>query len=387
MNQVERTKIALEGKAADRVPIMDLNNQYAAVNEILGKRSFPIGRMLENPHLCSFLDFAARTPLAGPVIEFGMKGFALDQARSAVALGFDAAWIQHIAGISSIDTKGLVDAYGRSFLLAFDKRGIPLGPMYNGGNIKSEADWDAWDKWRTMKIPMKTYSAYSKICKELGDKLFIFGSFHGGLFELCWQSMGFERFVVAARKEKKFIRRQIRFLLDLFCMMLEAMAEAGVPGVILGDDLAYRSGPMLNPRLSKELYEEAYKRLTSTAHDLGMKIVLHSCGNTYDLLGWLADCGFDGVQGFEPTAGMELAKAKEMVGDRMCLVGNFDVTHMLVDATKEEVFEGVRALINAAGSGGGYILSATNSLSDVSVQRTRWMVAAAKEFGAYPDAD
>ena len=61
--------------------------------------------------------------------------------------------------------------------------------------------------------------------------------------------MGFERFVVAMRKEREFVDGMIRFYTDLYCMIIEAMADAGIPGVIYADDLAYRSGPMLNPRL------------------------------------------------------------------------------------------------------------------------------------------
>ena len=92
----------------------------------------------------------------------------------------------------------------------------------------------------------------------------------------------------------------------------------------------------------EELYGDSFRRITETAHALGMKIVVHTDGNVYPLLDWFADCGFDGVHALEPTAGVELAKAKEMVGDRMCLLGNMDITHILVDATREEVFEAVR---------------------------------------------
>jgi len=79
---------------------------------------------------------------------------------------------------------------------------------------------------------------------------------------------------------------------------------------VYSDDLAYRSGPMLNPKMVDELFGDGYRRLTATAHKLGMKIVIHSCGNVYELLDLFADCGFDGVHALEPTAGVELKKPK-----------------------------------------------------------------------------
>ncbi|MBU4301900.1 MAG: hypothetical protein KKE79_07455, partial [Actinobacteria bacterium] len=85
-----------------------------------------------------------------------------------------------------------------------------------------------------------------------------------------------------------------------------------------------------------------------------------------------------------PTAGIELATVKEMVGDRLCLVGNMDITRILVDADREEVFQAVRESIQAAGKGGGYILAPTNSHPDISVERLYWMLEAVEEYGYYP---
>jgi uroporphyrinogen decarboxylase len=199
--------------------------------------------------------------------------------------------------------------------------------------------------------------------------------------------MGFETFVVAARKEKAFISRMIRFYVDLICLMIEAAADAGLPGFLYTDDLAYKSGPMLNPRMLEELYGDGYRRITETAHALGMKIIIHSCGNITSLLTWIADCGFDGVHPLEPTAGVDLAAAKKAVGDRICLVGNIDVSYILVSASKEEVFESVRQAIADAARGGGFILAADHSHEDVSVERLRWMLEAGEIHGKYPLAE
>jgi uroporphyrinogen decarboxylase len=115
-----------------------------------------------------------------------------------------------------------------------------------------------------------------------------------------------------------------------------------------------------------------------------MKIVVHTDGMVYPLLPWFADCGFDGVHSLEPTAGVELSEAKKMAGDRLCLLGNLDITHILVDASRDEVFEAVRTSIQAAGAGGGYIVAPTNSHPRIDMQRLRWMLEAVEEYGHYP---
>ena len=73
-----------------------------------------------------------------------------------------------------------------------------------------------------------------------------------------------------------------------------------------------------------------------------------------------------------------------MVGDRLCLVGNIDITHVLVKAPKEAVFEAVRQSIQAAARGGGYILAPTNSHEDMAIPQLRWMIEAVRKYGRYP---
>ncbi len=112
--------------------------------------------------------------------------------------------------------------------------------------------------------------------------------------------------------------------------------------------------------------------------------MFHTCGNVLDLLPAIADWGFDGVHALEPTAGVTLAEARKRVGDRLCLCGNVDITHTLVDATREEVFAEVRDQIRDGAQGGGYILAQTNTHSAIRAQNLKWMVEAVDEYGWYP---
>ncbi len=318
------------------------------------------------------------------VMDAEMDRFSYDRTAAAVRMGYDAAWVMHVPIWRFRDSHSAVDIYGREYDVAFDGHGNLATPMYKRGLIRDVDDWLAWDKTDLLRLPERAHRAFARIQKDLGSDIFIFGAFLYGLFENSWQPMGFERFALALRREPDFVRRVIKFYEDHFCMMLHAWAAAGLPGAIYTDDMAFRSGPMVNPRMMEKFYGPSLRRITDTAHGLGMKIVIHSCGNVYRLLEWFADCGFDGVHALEPTAGIELAKVKEMVGERLCLVGNVDITHILVDASREEVFEAVRTSIEAAGKGGGYIVAPTNSHEAMSLDRLRWMLEAVRQHGSYP---
>ena len=383
-SSVERVRAALELREPDRVPTFDLANELLD-GVILGRKPTPMGPLLQNPRIAKVADrLLPRLDNQFWLVDLTARQIPVMGAAAAVKMGYDSAWIPYLPFLRLRDSRTLVDLFGRVSDVYIDERGNIGNPIYREGLIKSPADWKAWDKGPIFRHPVKVNKVFADVQAEYGDRLYIFGFSNYGLFETAWQPMGFERFVVAVRRERDFIRRLIRFYEDLFCELLEAKADAGVPAAVYTDDLAYKSGPMLSPRLIDELFGDSYRRITETAHALGMKILMHSCGNTYSLLEWFADCGFDAVHPLEPTAGMELAKVKEMVGGRMCIIGNIDVSHILVDATKEEVFAAVRRAIREAGPGGGYILGPDHSHPRVSVERLRWMVEAAGRYGSYP---
>ncbi len=382
--RIERVLAALEGKEPDRVPVMDVMEEYGNIYEILKRKPLPLGYLFTNSVTSRIIDKLGGLINRSGIFDYEMASFAYDRTEASVKMGYDATWVQHVPIWRFRNSSEATDIYGRYYNIVLDGKGNLATPMYRGGLISGRDDWNALDKSPILKMPDKANKVFKKIQRDFGSDIFVFASFLYGLFENSWQPMGFERFVLTTRKDRELIDEMIKFYEDHYCLMLEAWADAGVPGVIYTDDMAYRSGPMLNPKLMEELYGKAFRRITKTAHKLGMKIVVHSCGRVYDLLEWFADCGFDGVHALEPTAGVELAKAKEMVGDRLCLFGNVDITRILVDAPKDEVFEAVRESIEAAGKGGGYVVAPTNSHQAMSIERLGWMIEATEKYGKYP---
>jgi uroporphyrinogen decarboxylase len=81
---------------------------------------------------------------------------------------------------------------------------------------------------------------------------------------------------------------------------------------------------------------------------------------------------------------MDLGRVREMVGHKLVLIGNLDVSYLLVRGTRQEVEGAVKSAIAAAARGGGYVLSASHSHPLVDPERLRWMVEAAHQYGRYP---
>ena len=392
-SSVKRVLAALELREPDTVPIFDLMMETTLIYSVLGEKPGLMEKLIADPRGARVLDRLIPLANRNSFLKAGLLDKAADDAvvrfchaviEAGVRMGYDAVGVLCAPMFRIKDSRRFDDIYGRRYEALIGPGGFLSDPIYRGGLIDGPDTWKALEKSPFFKLPAMTNRVFTDIQRENGGRLFTFGLVSTGLFETTWQMMGFERFAVAVRRERQFVDRLTKFLEDFICMTIEAMADAGVPGLLYGDDLAYKSGPMVNPKLLKELYEDSYRRFVETAHALGMKTMIHSCGNITELLPWIADCGFDGVNPLEPSAGVDLAAAKQSVGDRICLMGNIDVTHILVDADKDEVFEEVRQAIADAGRSGGYILAPDHDHATMSVERMRWMVEACREYGRYP---
>ncbi len=85
-----------------------------------------------------------------------------------------------------------------------------------------------------------------------------------------------------------------------------------------------------------------------------------------------------------PTGNVDLAEAKRRVGDKLCIKGNINTTEFMLDATPEQVREKCKWAIDAAGTGGGFILSTGDQCGrDTPDENLFAMVEVAKTYGKY----
>jgi len=161
--------------------------------------------------------------------------------------------------------------------------------------------------------------------------------------------------------------------------------RTGAEVIILGDDYASNLGPMMSPAVFGHFILPRLKKMIDMIHDEGAFCVKHTDGNIYSIMDMIVSAGPDALNPIEPLAGMELKKVKQLVGEKVCLMGNIDCGQLLPHGTAEEVRQAVRQAIADAGPGGGYIVSSSNSFhSSCHPGNLVAMVEAVKEFGRYP---
>jgi len=157
--------------------------------------------------------------------------------------------------------------------------------------------------------------------------------------------------------------------------------EEGLDGVCSGEDLGYNSAPFMSPKQFRELFLPGYRAQAAAAHDAGMPIMFHSCGNLTQIWDALAETGFDAYQAIQPEE--DLAELKRLHGDAIALWGGVSC-HNLVVKEPDDIREETARACEVCMPGGGFILGSSHSVG-VATKPENFvaMCEAAQEYGCY----
>ncbi|MBW1901981.1 MAG: hypothetical protein JRJ20_10125 [Deltaproteobacteria bacterium] len=388
MDFKERLLTAINHEEPDRVPVMGLIMDPATVNRIMGKEPTDFVAMIKDPETRNSIRDLMNDSAFWNNTYYGNYTGVME---SAIKLGFDANWTIYAFMQLEEDPEsdlGLVwhDVFGRVWEMGSDHKGNMI-LNYSRPLCPAEEQWEAWvdEKAPVFERVIEYATVFHKnLVDDYGDRILPIGYAAPGIFENSWQPIGFVEFTKFIYQKPEFVKKVTEFYTDFYLRYLEGVMQSGVEMVLGGDDLAQKTGPMMRPDMVEKLYGESYRRIAEAVHKQNKKFIFHSCGNIYQLLDKFIDWGFDGIITMEPTAGVELGKVREQVGHKLVLIGNLDVSYLLVQGTRQEIEDAVKKAIKDAAKGGGYILSAAHSHPFVDPTRLKWMVDAAHKHGDYP---
>jgi hypothetical protein len=226
------------------------------------------------------------------------------------------------------------------------------------------------------------FTPLESLLEELGHERMVMGHADveiGSTFD--WA----ETFLIGLVEAPDLIHRYLDARLKTTLMLAEAMLERGLHGLHGGYDWASAKGPVFSPRHFRKFVFPRLKQITDLCHRFGVPFVKHTDGNINVLIEDMIAAGVDGFHAIEPRAGMDIAQLKRDYGDRLTLIGNVDCSTVLVDGPGEAVRDATRKVIAVAASGGGFLLSTSNSAHPgVKPEYYLAMLETAREAGVYP---
>ncbi len=172
---------------------------------------------------------------------------------------------------------------------------------------------------------------------------------------------------------------------DMVIEMAKILMREGYTfdAAFLFNDMGYRGGLLFSPRIYREVFQPADRRMFDFFHSQGMKVILHSCGNVKALIPDLLDIGLDCLQPLEVKAGMDLVELKREYGKDLAFMGGIDVRVMSAP-DPAAVEREIATKLTLAKVGGGYIYHSDHSVpNDVSFAQYRRVLDLVRKYGQY----
>ncbi len=142
----------------------------------------------------------------------------------------------------------------------------------------------------------------------------------------------------------------------------ERLAQhGGLDGFALCSDYCLNTGPFLSPELFSQFVTPYLAKLIKGYRDMGFYVIKHTDGNIMPILDQLVETHPHALHSLDPQAGVDIAKVKCLVGDKVCLIGNVNCG-ILQTGTKQEVIDSARYALQNGMPGGGYIFSTSNCI-------------------------
>ncbi|MBM3330523.1 hypothetical protein FJY68_01570 [candidate division WOR-3 bacterium] len=212
--------------------------------------------------------------------------------------------------------------------------------------------------------------ATSRLKALLEDEAPILTSLKGP-FSLASFLHGIDKFLEDLLTDPGRAHQFLRIATDNQLAYADAVVKAGgIP--FIGDPVA--SGSLVSPEMFREFARPYLEQLVRSIHEAGAKAGLHICGETKGLLRDMAATGAD----FLSIDEMDLALARQEVGDRVVLMGNVS-TNLLLEGPPEQVTAAATTCLDRGGQ--SLILSSSCDVPTESPkENVRALVATAREW-------
>jgi len=213
-------------------------------------------------------------------------------------------------------------------------------------------------------------------------------AFYGHMFimETMRQSMGDMCLCESVLLDPEWILDYGRVYTDFFKAHYKLLFDqAGLPdGVWVYEDIAYKNGLFVSPKVLQELFFPYYRELVDFFHSYNLPVVFHSCGNMTEALDLIIEAGFDALNPMEVKAGCEPLSIAEKYADRLAFVGGLD-ERVLESGDKQLIKKEVAGLVEGMKKlGARYIFGSDHSVStNVTYESYRYAIEVYREHMMY----
>ena len=255
----------------------------------------------------------------------------------------------------------------------------------NRGAIESREDFEKYPWPDISEIDDVLMLLFNALKQNLPKNMRIIPLTPGGVLENVMWLMGAVNFFKALYKDPPLIEdmfRKIGSVISHYCSICSEDKMVGA--VSMGDDMGYKTGPMISPSFLRKYVFPWHKRCVEEVHRRGKPFILHSCGNLKIIMNDLIEyVKIDAKHSYE-DASYPVVEYKKLYGDRIAILGGIDMDK-LARMPSLEFEKYVKNILSKCAPGGGYALGCGNSVANyIKLENYLLMLKIGKIYGRYP---
>jgi len=357
MDSRERTFLALEHAAGDRIPI-----DFWASTSMIGKIERSLG--LSYGEFLDRYDVDMRY-IPGP----RYIGPPLEGSRDIWGVERTAIEVQVAGGTESY----------REVVRS------PLAGMERADEIERYPHWpspDAFD-YSVVEQQCDQIRDAGRVVVFMGDRLNRVAQLKPAMY-LRGLENTFSDLALCPEIIEAILGKIRAFYLAYLERILEA-ARGKIDIVLTGDDFGSQKGLLISPDTWRATIAPGFREYVALIKSYGARAMHHTCGSVVEIIPDLIACGLDVLQSIQPdAAGMSLAALKARFGRELCFHGGVSIQRTMPFGTPDTIRAEVRGIAGTIQPDGGYIYcTAHNIQADTSVENVQALLGAYHEYGRY----
>jgi uroporphyrinogen decarboxylase len=241
------------------------------------------------------------------------------------------------------------------------------------------------EAWRPAPNAVESFRQEAdKLAVAAGEMLYI--NLAASISILPFGQVNLEQGIYAYADRPELVRRWNKAVNDQHLRYIKTVANGKLtPVSIIWDDIAAKNGLIYSPAMLEELFYPHLNELIRILHSRGVKALFHSDGDVTAALPRLIECGIDGFNPLETTAGMKVENFRDICGKQVVLAGGIDAVEVLARGAPQRVVQETRALIDLFRADGNLIVASASGEVDESmpIENVRAMYETVWNYGKY----
>ena len=252
-------------------------------------------------------------------------------------------------------------------------------------SIKTRKDFEALtlNSDKQINNAVKYVKEYKETIKKRNSKIGV-ATLYGCISQTPYEFMvGMNDFMMMVYEDRQLVEDMLEVSTQHFVKMTKALVKAGVDFVWPADDVAFKTGLFIPPKIMREIWVPRMARIMEPAVNAGVPVMFHSDGKIDDIVEDLIEMGLSCLNPMDPY-GIDYREYKKRYGDRLCLSGNVDIEFPLSKGTPEDVDADVKKHMEILKPGYGYVATCSHSIVNyIPHENVIAYINAIHEYGIY----